>query len=144
MSDDKLMNAFATGKDLTVADLVEKTELAGSTIRTNVKKLLEAKRVKQVDGSKPAAYSITTPDLETPVPSSGGTGRARRAEAAARDERVLTMVGAASPDGRTTKDMSEDLGLKTSLVYISLYRLNRDGAVTSKRVGDRSPRWVKA
>lgn len=64
-----------------------------------------------------------------------GPGRPRVPEVIERDEKVLSQVQAAGPDGVQVKVVAEALGSPKNAVYLSLWRLRRDGRVKYERNG---------
>lgn len=61
---------------------------------------------------------------ETPT---DGRGRPRPAETIARDEQVLAALTAAGAEGLTRPNLAAATELPGNQVYLSLYRLKRDG-----------------
>lgn len=72
---------------------------------------------------------------EEPTPTSPNRrGRPRSQDTLARDERVKEVLG----EGAMTREqLAERLGDKPSLVYLALWRLNRQGAVEKTSDGSR-------
>src|SRR5262245_30230223 len=71
-------------------------------------------------------------------------GRPRPQTVIDRDEAVLTAI---TKDGSTNAELQEATGLPKNEVYLSVFRLRRDGKiVASEADGEktRSKRWVKA
>lgn len=65
-----------------------------------------------------------TPATETPA---DGRGRPRPNETIERDEKVLAALVAAGADGLTRPKLAAATELPGNQVYLSLYRLKRDG-----------------
>lgn len=61
--------------------------------------------------------------------TNGRRGRPRPQETLERDQRVYDHLGVAGP--KTKKDLSTELGMTENAVYLSIYRLRRDGQIVS-------------
>jgi predicted Rossmann fold nucleotide-binding protein DprA/Smf involved in DNA uptake len=74
------------------------------------------------------------PARETPT----RRGRPRAQETIQRDEVVLKALGAGP---RTKEQLTQELGLKDTHVYLSLWRLRRDGHVERFSDADQRHLW---
>ncbi len=70
---------------------------------------------------------MTEPTPETPTPDAGTRGRPRPDEVVQRDAAVLAALQAAGDAGLTRPKLAEATSLPGNQVYLSLYRLKRDG-----------------
>lgn len=72
-------------------------------------------------------------------------GRPRPQDVVERDEAVMTAVKA-SAEGSTKEELAESTGLEPSAVYLSLFRLRKDGRIERAEAnGDgngRTRRWI--
>jgi hypothetical protein len=78
-------------------------------------------------------------DTEAPAPAR--RGRPRPQETQDRDAGVLANVQAAGEAGTTRDAVAAALGLEKNQVYLSFYRLKRDGQIT-RQSGDRRNMWT--
>lgn len=150
----------ASDESMTVPALANEIHRGATTVRKALKELVASGDVTKIDEKGQAArYSVEA------APSSNPTkrrkkedqeipedldGRARpnvatdtrRNLASTRDEQVAAAIARAG-DGISKAEIAEEIGVKESLVYVSLWRLAKQEKIEKKRVGTRTPIWVK-
>jgi hypothetical protein len=96
--------------------------------------------------TEPEAPAVPTPDGETPATTetatsaASGSGRPRPQATIDQDAKVLAYLGEAG-EGKTKDEIASALELGPNKVYLSLWRLKRDGAVHKTSAGG-AARWV--
>lgn len=142
MSEDKILEALRAG-DVTVKQVVTRTELGETTVRTKLNELADAGVVtRDEDGRWLVAAQTAEPEPE-PEPEKAKTGgdlARRHAEAVARDTQVLDVIK--QSNGITRDQIAQQLNITSKLAYMSLWRLNKQGVVQKNGTGTRVPSWT--
>lgn len=164
MSAELIMIALKHGP-LSVSRLVAQTGVSETTVRTHLKRLIDEGKITTVKKGQTTEFKLAkakpvvpetpvAPPLPTPPtgrkgavkekkprpPRSDGEMSKRRRLAGERDEQVKAFL-AAHPSGLNRKSLSGAMDVDYDLLYISLWRLERDGVVTKVRDGSRAPVW---
>lgn len=143
---EKVLTAIKKGTT-TVNELTDKLGISESTVRAAIDSLVEVGAIKK-NGAKgrSASYVVFAEQEETKLKEEEkqNAGRPRQEEIKARDEQVLEIIKKAGSDGVTKQGIAEALGVTSSLAYISVHRLKKDGKITKVGSGTRSPHWVAA
>lgn len=133
-----------------VAMLARATNLGETTVRTTLKNLVDMGEVMRTEeglymasASKKASPKATTTPKENGEGKTRGGPKGQREHTLERDGKVLAAVEKAKTPV-TVADLAEQLGETKAFVYLSLYRLKRDGKVSISRVeGSRTPVYTK-
>lgn len=159
----EILDALAVGAK-TVASLQEIVHYSETTVRKALARLIESGDVVK-DGKafalatkpEPVAVPATKParskaSAEAPifnttiVPVKKGCKGAVQPHAVSRDDEVANYLAdlarEETPVFPSCDEIAEAMGIEPSLVYISLWRLNKTGRAYRVRTGDRARRWT--
>lgn len=159
----EILDALAVNEH-TVASLQAIVHYSETTVRKALARLIESGDVvkngkafalalkpeaKPAKAAKPAAEKATAaaPKINTTiVPVKKGCKGAVKPHAVDRDEAVAaylqSLIGAETPIFPSCDEIAEAMGIESSLVYISLWRLNKTARAYRVRTGDRARRWT--
>jgi hypothetical protein len=158
--EDVLQAIKNANEPLTVSTLVAETILSETTVRGAIKALLAEHKIQSSKIGQTSVFSLApepvpAPPAQPAVPDlpKGKKGKkaptekkpgpkpgARREAAAALDKRLHEWM-IAHPDGMHGHDIADDMGVRYNLLYIAIWRLNRDKIIEKVRDGSRAPIW---
>ncbi len=103
--------------------------------------------VTDAENAEAPVTSETTEAENSTTQSTPRAGRPRPSDVSERDERVFEYLGSArDADGnlvaKTKAQISSDLGMEPKLVYLSLFRLSRDGRIHRGGPNGTSHAWT--
>lgn len=141
-----------------VKDVVKATGLGDTTVRKALDDLVRGGFLtKDKPGATMLFFDVQKDDLED-EPTKGEEvknvtdtsttpqqrGRPRDPKAIERDEKVLGLIAKAGDEGIGIGDLAEKADCTTQLAYLSVYRLRKEGKITSARNGSRTPQYKLA
>jgi predicted transcriptional regulator len=134
---DKVLEALGLNGPAKVAVIVRRTELGETTVRKMLKELVDGGEAIRLESG---LFHLPPQAAEKPAEPKVRQPGQKDKETQQRDDEVLLVL---QRNGQMSREeIAEKLNTTSSLAYLSLYRLRRDGLVKQIHIGTRTPDWA--